>query len=226
MAITKTAISNNDMTAIKAALDPLVTKGIASAVAINGGETEITVSDSDNHVILKITKGSNTQAQFTIYASASVSFTTTFSNSKIRSVFVTESGAWLDVDTNSSASQNKYDAAAVIGKTNSGKTGVALQTALSTSNQIGTVVGYSSAWGAEEIAQATYNNIRTNKNQVFSRGVAICPPFATVMYLPDIEIADMTQYTANTAQPSYEIEISGTHYVTNGYLFLKDGGAT
>ena len=221
MAITKIGINKNQDT-LFTAMQMLVPKFFASVTRTgSSGSYVISCADSDGNVLLTLTQNSTNKDKIKVAISGSTTYEA--SAQYIFNLFITESGAWLDVDTSTYGTGENRSIAAVIGLTNSGKTGIVLQTGITTdtSNHYGSVTVYPAAWGAAELPSKTYGNILYNKNQCFMRGVALFPPSCEVMYFPDIEVTDMSQFAYSQTQAPYEVQIGGVSYVTNGYLFLK-----
>lgn len=219
MAITKTPIGN-DLTVLQTAMQPLVTAGFFKAVSIEETSTNhyvIRCTDDDDNVLLKIEGDANTSYARTITAAISGSATQSMaSNTVVWNLFLTGSGAMIDILQNGS-----HTSAVFIGKTNGGKTGVVLLTGMTISDNTGSITFYPAVWGEQKLA-AIQCAVKANENQTYMRGVPAFSVPDELLYLPDILIADMTQFAYTPSLTPYEVQINGVSYVTNGYLFLKD----
>lgn len=219
MAITKIQIGN-DMEVLQTAMQPLVTAGFFKAVSIEETSTShyvISCTDDDDNVLLKIEGDADTSSGRVITAAVSGSTTQSMAqNAVVWNLFLTGSGAMLDILQNGS-----HTMAVFIGKTNGGKTGVVLLAAMTISDNTGSITFYPAVWGEQKLA-AIQCAVKANENQIYMRGVPCFSLPDETMYLPDILIADMTQFAYTPSLTPYEVQISGVSYVTNGYLFLKD----
>ena len=215
MAITKTVINGN-MQTLHTAMQALV-PDFFKAVSITGDSTyTITCTDADDNTLLTIS-GSSGNSNKTISVSIANGATYSSSSVAVANLFVTGSGAWIDLTL-----QSAHTAAVVIGKTNGGRTGVIFQVGM-TSSEVGF---YSAVWTANEMPAVTISNIQTGKDQTYMRPVFAFPPPGETMYFPDILMPDMTQLVPDGNNVPYEYTMGGVTYVTNMCLFLKDGGAS
>lgn len=223
MAITKIQIGN-DMELLQAAMLPLKDAGFFHDVSIEETSTNhyvIRCTDDDDNVLLKIEGDADTSSGRVITAAVSGSTTQSMAqNAVVWNLFLTGSGAMLDILQNGS-----HTMAVFIGKTNGGKTGIVLLTQMTINNNAGSITIYPAVWGTQKLEAFAYA-VKANENQTYMHSVPDFSLPGETMYLPDILIADMTQFAYTPSLTPYEVQISGTSYITNGYMFLKDGGAS
>lgn len=223
MAITKIPIGN-DLTVLQTAMQALVTAGFFKAVSLTETSTNhyvISCTDADDNALLTIEGDADTYSGRTITAAISGSTTQSLpQNSVVWNLFLTGSGAMLDILANGS-----HTMAVFIGKTNGGKTGIVLLTQMTISGNAGSATIYPAVWGTQKLEAFAYA-VKANENQTYMHSVPDFSLPGETMYLPDILIADMTQFSYAPSLTPYEVQIGSVSYVTNGYLFLKDGGAS